>query len=78
MRWLRVLRVGPSAEGGLLLLWLSFLRQAFPFVLQSQDPRQLFAQGLDFCSQRGVFGLQVGDAFCSCHAPILPACAIPT
>lgn len=55
-----------------------FPGEALPHGLQSQDPRQLFAQGLDFRTQRGVFGFQVGNAFCSRHAPILPAYAIPT
>ena len=48
---------------------------ACPFVLPSQDQRHLLAQGFDFRSQGSDFGLQVGHAFCSVHAPILPACA---
>ena len=53
----------------------SFPQGACPFVLPSQDQRHLFAQGFDFRSQGSDFGLQVGKAFCSVHAPILPACA---
>jgi hypothetical protein len=55
-----------------------FSQMPFPFGLQSQSPRQLLAQGIHFCPQCGVFRLQVGDAFFSAHAPILPDCAIPT
>lgn len=72
-------RLAGQAIGGrgLTAIMAIFLKRPFRFGLPGQNSRQLFAQGLDFCSPGGIFGLQVGDAFCSVHAPILPACATP-